>query len=212
MDAGVANPGQKLKLRLDQSLRCVSSSPDLLEPFGMPAAALVGKYFPDLLVPAEAPTIIETLRGAIEEGAEAVIVASCVHAGGSSWIEMSVVPVDAGAAVLEIEIRDVTRRVSEENRLRAGLWAERSINEIATRLVGWPDYDLDAALALGGVLGGVEVADLRDRGLEVGVERGARGGPDHQQPAQVHKSHQYRYHEYVHHGPLTDKFDDAVHN
>jgi PAS domain S-box-containing protein len=116
----------------------------------MPAAALVGKYFPDLLVPAEAPTIIETLRGAIEEWAEAVIVASCVHAGGSSWIEMNVVPVDAGAAdaaVLEIEIRDVTGRVSEENRLRASLFAERSIDEIATRLVGWPDYDLGAALA-----------------------------------------------------------------
>ena len=88
----------------------------------MPAASLVGKYFPDLFVPAEAPTIIETLRGTIEERAEAVIIASCVDARGSGWIELNVVPVDAGAAdavVLEIEIRDVTHRVSEENRLRA---------------------------------------------------------------------------------------------
>jgi PAS domain S-box-containing protein len=150
VDAGVANRGQTLKLRLDQSLRCVSSSPDLSEHFGMPAASLVGKYFPDLLVPAEAPTIIETFRGAIEEWAEAVIVASWVHTGGSGWIELNVVPVDAGAAdaaMLEIKIRDVTHRVSEENRLRASLMAERSVNEIATRLVGWPDSDLDAALA-----------------------------------------------------------------
>lgn len=166
MDLAVANSIQPLKLRLDESLRIVSSTNDQAEPFGVSASSLIGKYFPELFVPTEAPMIALALRGVVEEWVGAVIVASFEHLDSLRWIELDVVPVDEGTldgAPLEIKICDVTHRVGEENRLRASLAFERSIGEIATRLAGWPDHDLDAALlqCLSEAAGRVEASDAR---------------------------------------------------
>ena len=117
MKTDEATASESIKLQLDRSLRCVACTSEKAGPFGISAASLLGKYFPDLLVSAEEPMIVETLRGVVEDWTRAVIVASFEEADRCRWIELDVVPVEAGTeddAVLEIELRDVTDRVEEE--------------------------------------------------------------------------------------------------
>jgi PAS domain S-box-containing protein len=98
-----------LELRLDTSLRCVSSRSDGPGPFGLSQPGMVGKYFPECLAPAEATTIVEILRGVVENPIGAVITASFETAQGMRWLELNVVPVegepDDGASI-EIVFRE----------------------------------------------------------------------------------------------------------
>jgi PAS domain S-box-containing protein len=134
------NSSLSIKLQLDQSLRCVACTSERAELFGIPALSLVGKYFPDLLVSAEVPMIVETLRGVVEDWTRAVIVASFEEAGRLRSIELDVIPIEAGTkddAALEIEIRDVTHRVEEENRLRGcSIPRERAASSLAVGVEG----------------------------------------------------------------------------
>ena len=114
----VDSSNRSLKLRLDESLRCVSSTFNQADLLGISATDLVGKYFPDLLVSSEVPMIIEMLSGVVEDWTRAVITASFEGFGRLRWIELDVVPLEAAtpeSAALEIGIRDVTDRVGEEN-------------------------------------------------------------------------------------------------
>lgn len=114
----VGNSNRSLKLQLDESLRCVSSTFDQAELLGIPGTDLVGKYFPELLVSAEVPMIVEMLRGVVEDWTRAVIIASFETSHRLRWIELDVVPLEPEtptAGALEIGIRDVTDRVDEEN-------------------------------------------------------------------------------------------------
>jgi PAS domain S-box-containing protein len=102
-----------LKLRLDDALCCVSSSPDPTKLFSGSATSLVGKYFPELFAPTETRLITETLRSSIEEGLGALIVASCVEGETSRSIELRVSAISgsvADGALLEITARDVRDR------------------------------------------------------------------------------------------------------
>ena len=63
MDATVGNSSQPLKLRLDESLRCVSSSFDGAKAFELQSLSLVGKYFPERFRSAESPMIDGTSDG-----------------------------------------------------------------------------------------------------------------------------------------------------
>lgn len=140
MKTDEAAASQSIKLQLDRSLRCVGCTSEGAGSFGISATSLVGKYFPDLLVSAEVPMIVETLRGVVEDWTRAVIVASFEETGRLRWIELDVVPIEAGTeddAVLEIEIRDVTDRVEEENRLRArSIGPERDASSLAVGVEG----------------------------------------------------------------------------
>jgi len=118
----VGNSNRSLKLQLDESLRCVSSTFDQAELLGIPGTDLVGKYFPELLVSAEVPMIVEMLRGVVEDWTRAVIIASFETSNRLRWIELDVVPLEpetCATGALEIGIRDVTDRVDEENRQRS---------------------------------------------------------------------------------------------
>jgi PAS domain S-box-containing protein len=139
MDATAENSSRPLKLRLDESLRCVSSSFDGAKALELQSLSLVGKYFPERFRSAEIPMIVETLRSAIEEGVRAVIVASFEESGQYRWIELDVVPFDVvmkDGAALEIGIRDVTDRVGEERRLHENRSAAQSIRERPDPFVG----------------------------------------------------------------------------
>jgi PAS domain S-box-containing protein len=166
VDAVAVNSSPSLKLRLDESLRCVSSSFNQTESFELQTLSLVGKYFPERFVSAETPMIIETLRSVIEEGVRTVIVASYEGAGKCRWIELDVVPFDVDmedGAALEIEIRDVTDRVAEEKRLRTSRLAEQSITDHSDSPVGSQsseDQDRFRALA----------ENMRDSICEIGED------------------------------------------
>jgi len=62
----------------------------------MSPGALVGKHFPDLLTPAEAPVIVEILHRVIENCIGAVITASFEGSNGTRWMQLSVIPIEAG--------------------------------------------------------------------------------------------------------------------
>jgi PAS domain S-box-containing protein len=143
-DSSATKAVEAMELRLDESLRCVWSNADRAEPLGLSASSPIGKYLPELLVSSEAPMIIETLRGVVENWVGAVIVACFDHEDTSRWLELKVRRVDPGetdGAALEIEVREVADRIGDENLHRESLATGNPINEFATWVAGSADLD-----------------------------------------------------------------------
>ena len=88
-------PIESFDIQLDASLRCTSADEKAPRELGMCPSALVGKYFPDLLAPAEAPVIVDVLHGVLENCIGAVITASFDSPDGMRWMRLDAVPTEA---------------------------------------------------------------------------------------------------------------------
>jgi PAS domain S-box-containing protein len=98
-----------MHVRLDASLRCVSSGAPAGSRLESLAAGLAGKPLSDLLSEDEAALVLETLRCVVEDSIPAAIVTSIESSGSISRQRWNATPLEAGAdgAVVEIEMREL---------------------------------------------------------------------------------------------------------
>jgi PAS domain S-box-containing protein len=97
-----------MRVRLDASLRCVSSGAVFDRSLESLATMLLGKPLADLLAHDEAPCVLETLRSVLDDSVAAAIVASLGSGEGRRrlvWHARPLEPCSEGGAALEIELR-----------------------------------------------------------------------------------------------------------